>query len=263
MPIRPPTGPRWCWRSMPSSTVAGPSGSRTIAATDFFKWIDADQRWQSGEILARYQCSGNKQRRRLREDRAEGQRIRAVRRGGGCRCRRRDRVAVAITGVSAIPFRAREVERALQNGALTAERIASAAGSAAAGVQMLATCTAPQATARTSRASTRAGPSSARSRIPDPWSNRRARISDSRRHEIRVYTARFRIPTSCAYASKAARTYRSRARRVRQRNCGSGLGAIRGRYTGRARVRDAHPPDSFTLTVEGKGPEATSGAKRV
>ena len=33
-----------------------------------------------------------------------------------------------------------------------------------------------------------------------------------------------------------------------------GLGAIRGRYTGRARVRDAHPPDSFTLTVEGKGP---------
>ena len=33
-----------------------------------------------------------------------------------------------------------------------------------------------------------------------------------------------------------------------------GLGAIRGRYTGRARVRDAHPPESFTLTVEGKGP---------
>jgi uncharacterized protein len=33
-----------------------------------------------------------------------------------------------------------------------------------------------------------------------------------------------------------------------------GLGAIRGRYTGRARVRDAHPPDEFTLTVEGKGP---------
>ena len=33
-----------------------------------------------------------------------------------------------------------------------------------------------------------------------------------------------------------------------------GLGAIRGRYTGRARVRDAHPPESFTLSVEGKGP---------
>ena len=33
-----------------------------------------------------------------------------------------------------------------------------------------------------------------------------------------------------------------------------GLGAIRGRYTGRARVRDAHPSDSFTLSVEGKGP---------
>ena len=33
-----------------------------------------------------------------------------------------------------------------------------------------------------------------------------------------------------------------------------GLGAIRGRYTGRARVRDAHPPESFTLAVEGKGP---------
>ena len=33
-----------------------------------------------------------------------------------------------------------------------------------------------------------------------------------------------------------------------------GLGAIRGRYTGRARVRDAHAPESFTLEVEGKGP---------
>jgi carbon monoxide dehydrogenase subunit G len=33
-----------------------------------------------------------------------------------------------------------------------------------------------------------------------------------------------------------------------------GLGAIRGRYTGRARVRDEHPPESFTLAVEGKGP---------
>jgi uncharacterized protein len=33
-----------------------------------------------------------------------------------------------------------------------------------------------------------------------------------------------------------------------------GLGAIRGRYTGRARVGDAHPPESFTLAVEGKGP---------
>ena|SRR5687768_615618 len=33
-----------------------------------------------------------------------------------------------------------------------------------------------------------------------------------------------------------------------------GLGAIRGRYTGRARVRDARPPEAFTLAVEGKGP---------
>jgi len=33
-----------------------------------------------------------------------------------------------------------------------------------------------------------------------------------------------------------------------------GLGAIRGRYTGRARVGDAHPPDSLTLGVDGKGP---------
>ena len=33
-----------------------------------------------------------------------------------------------------------------------------------------------------------------------------------------------------------------------------GLGAIRGRYTGRARVHDARPPDSLTLTVDGKGP---------
>ena len=33
-----------------------------------------------------------------------------------------------------------------------------------------------------------------------------------------------------------------------------GLGAIRGRYTGHARIRDAHPPDSLTLSVDGKGP---------
>jgi|SRR6266542_419826 len=33
-----------------------------------------------------------------------------------------------------------------------------------------------------------------------------------------------------------------------------GLGAIRGRYTGRARIRDAHPPESLTLSVNGKGP---------
>src|SRR5258707_11497379 len=33
-----------------------------------------------------------------------------------------------------------------------------------------------------------------------------------------------------------------------------GLGAIRGRYTGRARVREARPAESFILSVEGKGP---------
>lgn len=33
-----------------------------------------------------------------------------------------------------------------------------------------------------------------------------------------------------------------------------GLGAIRGRFTGRARVTNEHPPESFTLAVEGKGP---------
>ena len=32
-----------------------------------------------------------------------------------------------------------------------------------------------------------------------------------------------------------------------------GLGAIRGRYTGRARVTDEHPPEAFTLAVDGKG----------
>ena len=33
-----------------------------------------------------------------------------------------------------------------------------------------------------------------------------------------------------------------------------GLGAIRGRFTGRARITDEQPPESFTLAVEGKGP---------
>jgi carbon monoxide dehydrogenase subunit G len=32
-----------------------------------------------------------------------------------------------------------------------------------------------------------------------------------------------------------------------------GLGAIRGRYTGRARVADEQPPERFTLIVDGKG----------
>lgn len=32
-----------------------------------------------------------------------------------------------------------------------------------------------------------------------------------------------------------------------------GLGAIRGRYTGRARVTDEQPPEALTLAVEGKG----------
>jgi carbon monoxide dehydrogenase subunit G len=32
-----------------------------------------------------------------------------------------------------------------------------------------------------------------------------------------------------------------------------GLGAIRGKYTGRARVTDEHPLESFTLAVDGKG----------
>ena len=32
-----------------------------------------------------------------------------------------------------------------------------------------------------------------------------------------------------------------------------GLGAIRGRFTGRARVGGARPPETFTLAVEGKG----------
>ena len=33
-----------------------------------------------------------------------------------------------------------------------------------------------------------------------------------------------------------------------------GLGAIKGRFTGRAHVTAEQPPESFTLTVEGKGP---------
>jgi CO/xanthine dehydrogenase FAD-binding subunit len=46
-------------------------------------------------------------------------------------------VAVAVTGVAGTAYRAREVERALNGGALTAERIADAARSAAAGVEPL------------------------------------------------------------------------------------------------------------------------------
>jgi carbon-monoxide dehydrogenase medium subunit len=47
------------------------------------------------------------------------------------------RVSVAITGVAAMPYRAKDVERALAGAPVTPERIAAAAGFASAGVQPL------------------------------------------------------------------------------------------------------------------------------
>jgi carbon monoxide dehydrogenase subunit G len=35
-----------------------------------------------------------------------------------------------------------------------------------------------------------------------------------------------------------------------------GIGAVRGRFSGRVEVRDPHPPETYTLHVEGKGPGA-------
>jgi carbon-monoxide dehydrogenase medium subunit len=115
--------------------VSAATGSRRIPATEFFKDI-MQTALRPGELLRaiRVRPSGTSVAYVKTEQKASGFALCGV---AAVANRSANSVAVAITGVSAIPFRARDVERALQNGPLTPERIASAAGSAAAGVQML------------------------------------------------------------------------------------------------------------------------------
>jgi carbon-monoxide dehydrogenase medium subunit len=115
--------------------VAAAAGSRRIPATEFFKDI-MQTALQPGEVLRaiRVRPSGSAVAYVKTEQKASGFALCGV---AAVVNRTANRVSVAITGVSAIPFRARDVERALQDGPLTPERIADAARSASAGAQML------------------------------------------------------------------------------------------------------------------------------
>jgi carbon-monoxide dehydrogenase medium subunit len=115
--------------------IAAANGSRRIPATEFFKDI-MQTALQPGELLRaiRVRPSGSAVAYVKTEQKASGFALCGV---AAVANRAGNSVSVAITGVSAIPFRAREVERALQNGPLTPELIADAARSAVAGVQTM------------------------------------------------------------------------------------------------------------------------------
>ena len=115
--------------------IASANGSRRIAATEFFKDI-MQTALRPGELLRaiRVRPSGSAVAYVKTEQKASGFALCGV---AAVVNRTANSVSVAITGVSAIPFRARDVERGLQNGPLTPERIADAAGSAVAGTQTM------------------------------------------------------------------------------------------------------------------------------
>lgn len=115
--------------------VAAVTGSRRIPATEFFKDI-MQTALRPGELLRaiRVRPSGSAVAYVKTEQKASGFALCGV---AAVADRTANRVSVAITGVSAIPFRARDVERALLSGPLTPERIADAARSAVTGAQML------------------------------------------------------------------------------------------------------------------------------
>ena len=115
--------------------VAATTGSRRIPATEFFKDI-MQTALRPGELLRaiRVRSSGSAVAYVKTEQKASGFALCGV---AAVVNRTANSVSVAITGVSAIPFRARDVERALQNGPLTPERIADAARSVVTGSQTM------------------------------------------------------------------------------------------------------------------------------
>ena len=115
--------------------IAAANGSRRVPATEFFKDI-MQTALRPGELLRaiRVKPSGSAVAYVKTEQKASGFALCGV---AAVANRTANSVSVAITGVSAIPFRARDVERALQNGPLTPERIADAARSAVAGAQTM------------------------------------------------------------------------------------------------------------------------------
>ena len=115
--------------------AAGPSGVRTIPATEFFTDI-MQTALRPGEVLRaiRVRPTGKSVAYVKTEQKASGFAlcgVAAIVDGAA------NRVAVAVTGISTTPFRATQVERALEGGPLTAERIAEAARAAAAGARLL------------------------------------------------------------------------------------------------------------------------------
>jgi carbon-monoxide dehydrogenase medium subunit len=115
--------------------IAATNGSRRIPATEFFKDI-MQTALRPGELLraVRVKPSGSAAAYVKTEQKASGFALCGV---AAVVNRTANSVSVAITGVSAVPFRARDVERALQGGPLTPERIADAARSAVAGAQIM------------------------------------------------------------------------------------------------------------------------------
>jgi carbon-monoxide dehydrogenase medium subunit len=115
--------------------VAGKSGARTIAASGFFTDL-MQTALAPGEVLqaVRVRPTGPLVAYVKTEQKASGFAICGV---AALIDAAKNRVAVAVTGVAGTAYRAREVERALDGGALTPERIAEAARSAAAGVEPL------------------------------------------------------------------------------------------------------------------------------
>ena len=115
--------------------LAGPSGSRMIPAAGFFTDI-MQTALRPGEVLRaiRVRPTGPSVAYVKTEQKASGFALCGV---AAVVDRVANRVSVAVTGIAATPFRASQVEAALEGGALTAERIGEAARAAAAGAQLL------------------------------------------------------------------------------------------------------------------------------
>jgi len=115
--------------------VAGPSGSRMIPAAGFFTDI-MQTALRPGEVLRaiRVRPTGPSVAYVKTEQKASGFALCGV---AAVVDRAANRVSVAVTGIAATPFRASQVEAALEGGPLTAERIGEAARAAAAGAQLL------------------------------------------------------------------------------------------------------------------------------
>jgi carbon-monoxide dehydrogenase medium subunit len=115
--------------------IAGSGGTRQVAASGFFTDL-MQTALKPGEVLRaiRVRPSGPSVAYVKTEQKASGFALCGV---AAVVDRATGRASVAITGVAATPYRAREVERALVGAPVSSDRIAAAAGFAAAGVQPL------------------------------------------------------------------------------------------------------------------------------